>query len=359
VLRKSLVSCVSSVSIICDKEIAAEVPVEVTVVIPVRDEFDPYLEQCLESLKRQNYHDPFEVIVVMGGNRAQARNVGIVQSRGEIIAFIDSDCVATPEWLSLLVENLKKDKDVGGVGGVNSSPENGPKLGRAVDYVFSSYIGSLGSASLHNPSRSKFVESLACINSAYWKDILFKIGGFDEEFELCEDTNLSHKVRRQGYRLLLVPIIKVQHYRRDTVKRFASQFFSYGVGRVRSILTRRDYATIGVVIPFSCVLVFPFVLWYSPIAALSMFIVYVAVLFLKGFQSAYNARNLRLSIVVPGLFLIEHFSFLLGFFAGFPRGRWKKPVGSSKILYRMLMLRDATQPGFVSAQVNSGLGASL
>src|SRR5262249_17422975 len=36
-----------------------------------------------------------------------ARNVGLSESTGEVIAYTDSDCVADPDWLTLLVHQLQ------------------------------------------------------------------------------------------------------------------------------------------------------------------------------------------------------------------------------------------------------------
>lgn len=313
--------------------------IEVSVVIPIKDETDPYISQCLESLEKQNYCGLFEVVVTKGGNRAQARNLGIEQAKGEIIAFIDSDCVASEDWLSTLVDSLKKDKTLGGVGGINFSPAERSCLGKAIDFVFSSYLGSLGSTSLYEPSKSKFVNALACINSAFWRDILNEIDGFDEEFELCEDTNLSYKVRRAGYKLLFDPKILVWHYRRDTVKRFAKQFFSYGVGRMRSVLTDKEYAGKNIIIPFAAVLTFPLVIWLFPLFAIIFFIIYLSAIFIKGFQSAAKVKKSHFLLLIPGLFIIEHFSYLFGMIYGVTKGKWKKQQGICEVFHHEIVTK--------------------
>lgn len=101
----------------------------VSVIIPVYN--DPIrLKTCLQALEDQTYpKNSYEVIVVDNGSdksiepivvgfsqaRASyeihpgsyaARNKGISVSRGEILAFIDSDCIPAPNWIERGVVNL-------------------------------------------------------------------------------------------------------------------------------------------------------------------------------------------------------------------------------------------------------------
>lgn len=313
--------------------------IHASVIIPVKDERDLYINQCLESLKQQDYSGTFEIIAVKGGNRAQARNLGIKLAGGEIIAFIDSDCVATKDWLSMLARSLRQNKTLGGIGGINLSPTESPFIGKAIDFVFASYLGSLGSASLYGPAKPEFVSALACINSAFWQKDIKDIGGFDEEFELCEDTNLSHKVRALGYKLLVDPRILVWHYRRDTIKRFAKQFFLYGMGRMRSMLTNMDYASKGIIVPFTGALLFPLILLFFPLLALGFFVVYLSGIFIKGFQGAKKAKDFRFLLVIPGLVIMEHLSYFLGMVYGVTKGKWKKKQGICEVFYHEIVTK--------------------
>lgn len=101
----------------------------VSVVIPVYNH-GARLESCLESLERQTYpHDRYEVIVVNNGRDGEiegvverfgktrlghearpsqfaARNRGLEMAGGEVIAFIDADCIAQQDWMKKGVASL-------------------------------------------------------------------------------------------------------------------------------------------------------------------------------------------------------------------------------------------------------------
>ena len=311
----------------------------ISVVIPIKNCNDPFIHGCMESLKKQKFNGTIEIIVVKGGNIAQARNFGITKAIGEIIAFIDSDCIAPDGWLQTMINKLMSLPDAGGIGGPNIGAPNSGLLSLAIDEVFGTIIGNLGSPSLARPKKIKLVKSLACINSVFWRKVLIEVGGFDEKFILNEDTNLSYRVRSKGYKLYFIPDSFVYHHRRSSFKAFSKQFYNYGVSRMRSMQTDLEYADLRIIILLSLFLTFPLIPYFMPFLGLSLLLLYFLIILSTGLYSAIKNNTMLLLLYVPLVFLIEHISYAIGLIWGITKGKWKDIPGNTRIYYHELLSR--------------------
>jgi cellulose synthase/poly-beta-1,6-N-acetylglucosamine synthase-like glycosyltransferase len=188
----------------------------VSVVIPVRND-EERVRFCIESLLKLHYpKDKFEVVIVgqlghtpnvirncsvrfvtMRGGPASARNRGIKMAKGEIIAFTDSDCFVDKDWLKNLVRPFE-DEEVGGVGGkiiwvpkglekADLIKETGLQMERRQDYT---------KTLLFRPAPGMTA------NVAYRKSVLDEVEGFDENFIVCEDSDLRLRVELAGYKFV-------------------------------------------------------------------------------------------------------------------------------------------------------------
>ena len=279
----------------------------------------------LESLRKQKFDMPFEVFVVEGGNRSQARNFAIAHSRAPLTSFIDADCDAPSDWIAHLIRSLPDDETIAGVGGVSSGTDPNSKQDKAVQIVFSTYLGSLNSPSLISFSDAErcYVGAISAHNCLYRRSALIEVGCFDERFALNEDTNLCARLRGEGYKLILDRSSYVRHERRDTAS-FIRQFFWYGVGRTRTMLTCRKCIDIKILTIF---LMIVFLALMAPIlpflaeAALAGYLLTVAAV---GFAAAKRNGVILLLPRILLLFLVEHGAYLSGLFAGVFMGRWRK-----------------------------------
>jgi glycosyltransferase involved in cell wall biosynthesis len=110
----------------------------IAIIIPCRDHADE-LQDCLESIGRQRFSEACEVIVVDSAGDPEvaavaarfrrvrlvrsaepllagpARNLGVAATTAPLLAFIDADCVAEPDWLARAHAALSNGTDaVGG-----------------------------------------------------------------------------------------------------------------------------------------------------------------------------------------------------------------------------------------------------
>jgi GT2 family glycosyltransferase len=114
-------------------------PMEATVVVPTSGRAG-YLEVTLDSLCRQRASTPADVLVVDDGSTDAtpevaarfgvrvlasrrrrglnaARNAGLREARGDLIAFVDDDVFVPPGWLDALIEGARRYPDAEAFGG--------------------------------------------------------------------------------------------------------------------------------------------------------------------------------------------------------------------------------------------------
>lgn len=130
----------------------------------------------------------------------EMRNIGVASSSGEVLAFIDDDCVPPPEWLARMKEALSSAE---GIGAVGCRLVNGEKTfwNRCADYcLFGDYqgfrdrMGPLGSAAIVVRRRA-FLDT----------------GGFDAELLASEDWDFSLRLQQNGWDCLFLSTAEVRH----------------------------------------------------------------------------------------------------------------------------------------------------
>jgi len=208
------------------------------------------LEDCLSSLLKLDYPD-YEVIVVNDGSTDQteeimhrfpfvgittrnqgvsaARNEGLRAATGEIVAYIDSDANADPDWLRYLATTYMK-FPVAGVGGPNLVPPEDNWIAKCV------YRSPGG------PTQVMFddlyAEHIPGCNMSFLKSALDSIGGFDPIFRAAaDDVDICWRLMDNGYNIGFSPSAVVWHHRRPSVKGYWDQQVGYGISE--SILERK------------------------------------------------------------------------------------------------------------------------
>jgi mycofactocin system glycosyltransferase len=219
----------------------------VSIIIPVKDRADE-LRTCLNSLSRLDYpKELLEVVVVddgsrdatpavarelgaqlvdsgaVGGGPALARNQGAAVARGEILAFIDSDCSASEDWLAELLPAFKEEK-LAAVGGWVDGMHQGTALDR-YEAVMSSL--NLGRRELSGGKGGDTFYLPSC-NLLLRKEAFSAAGGFRSELQVGEDVDLTWRLRDAGWTIRYLPCGTVYHAHRSRLWPFMRRRFDYG-----------------------------------------------------------------------------------------------------------------------------------
>ena len=219
----------------------------VSIVIPVMNRADE-LRRCLTSLTQLTYpREKIQIIVVDDGSSdgspqvarefgallvpsggvglgpAAARNVGAAVAKGEILAFIDSDCTASKTWLCELIAAFD-DQAMAAVGG----QVDGMCTESAVDR-YESVMSSLSlGARERSGGRGNDTFYLPSCNLLVRCSAFRQAGGFDDSMHVGEDVDLTWRLRDNGWTISYQPAGNVLHEHRSSIRSFMSRRFDYG-----------------------------------------------------------------------------------------------------------------------------------
>jgi len=190
---------------------------KITFIIPMFNE-EIYIKKCLESIvKEAKEYD--EIIVVDNGSKDNSvrlvkkfqkvklkklpgksigavRNYGARYATGELIGFIDADCVILSGWRAKVVKLFKK-TNVDVLGAKYKIPEDA----KWIEKVWFS----------QTPIKAMRAKYINAGNLVIKKRVFDKIEGFDETLITGEDAELGLRLNSNGFLIINDPSIETVH----------------------------------------------------------------------------------------------------------------------------------------------------
>ena len=236
-----------------------------SVVVPTYNQLET-LERTVAGLRDQTYpKEKYEIIVVDDGSQdgtlkylekcarlgeltyivqqhagpGKARNSGAQRAKGEIIAFIDHDCIPKRNWLERYAEFYKEhiDQPAYAVGGrIKPLPYD------CWLYRFYRVQGKR-----HQNNQNPEPQYLDTANATFPKKIFWSVDGFNEIFPFaCDDVELGLRLRLAGVELETCQRAIVWHEEPKVLGDLLSKSFHYGYG---AGIMRAEYSDIFYLVP--------------------------------------------------------------------------------------------------------------
>jgi GT2 family glycosyltransferase len=193
----------------------------VSFIIPVRNDA-LRLEACLTSIRRNRHAaGQIELVVVDNGSSdgssqvasafgakvvsveagrvSELRNRGARHATSDVFAFVDADHEIAAGWVYAALDCLQM-PTVGVVGALCHAPADGTWVQRVYGHLRGTVAGQ------------RDVDWLGSGNMAVRREPFEALGGFDTSLDTCEDVDLCHRVRAQGFRVLSDARLKNTHF---------------------------------------------------------------------------------------------------------------------------------------------------
>lgn len=331
------------------------------------------IEACLKGLLNQAYPaDKMSIIVVDDGctdntpaiaqkygvkvishgrnlGVQYARNTGLKAAKGDIIVYLDDDCLVSEQWLKELVAPFADPKVVG-VGGRVIAYETkrlSERFMEATGYGNPEPLvvipGNMRNpirrvrAYLYNMYRPITVatspveaQAVYTANVAYRGSAMRTLGGFDSSLRSNEDSDIATRLKANGDKLMFAPAAVVRHRHHRRVWHVLRQTY-YRAGDTYLYYKKNKLLPPLFPFPFLYVLLGGLLAFPAPFVALLWVVTGPAVLYNSWILHAFRARKAEY-VVYAYIQLLRETAALLGFLRGaLALGHSRSVVGSYAI----------------------------
>ncbi len=187
-------------------------------IIVVDDASSDHTPQVIKT-----FHNVMAVFLEQNRQAAFCRNLAAEKAGGDILAFIDSDCICTPQWLNDLIPAFN-DPCVAAVGGRIDSVYKDSALDQ-YETVKSSLI--MGNRERQSQPSDRMFYVPSC-NLLVKREVFLEANGFNERLYVGEDVDLCLRLQDAGHRVEFRPEGRIYHKHRNRVAAFCKRRFEYG-----------------------------------------------------------------------------------------------------------------------------------
>ncbi|AGX43085.1 glycosyltransferase [Clostridium saccharobutylicum] len=216
-------------------------PKEKYEVIIINDNSSDNSAQLLEGMQR-NYEKRNLIVIntdnIIGGKgKSNALNIGLEKSKGEILAVYDADNTPDRKSLKYLVQTLIKDKKLGAV--IGKFRCRNKDINLLTNFI---NIETLTYQWMAQAGRWNLFKlcTIPGTNFVVRREIMNKMGGWDTK-AITEDTEVSFRIYRMGYKIKFMPLAVTYEQEPQTVKVWFKQRNRWAKGNIYVVIKNLKY----------------------------------------------------------------------------------------------------------------------
>jgi glycosyltransferase involved in cell wall biosynthesis len=250
---------------------------------------------------------------------AEKRDIGIVKSKAEFIAFLDDDSYPDPNWLNKAIKIFALNPKIAAVGGPGLTPPSDNKSQKITGAILSTFWGTGPYYYRFVKGKPRMVDDYPAYNLIVRRKTLMKVGGFANKFYGGEDTALCIKLVNAGEKILYHPEVVVYHHRRSFPVGYLRQVGNVGLHRgffvkkypQTSLRPSYFMPLLGVVFIFLSAAFFVVV----PALRVPVVVIY-SLLYISVIADTLRSSSLSLSLILPPCIALAHMSYAYFFLKG-------------------------------------------
>jgi glycosyltransferase involved in cell wall biosynthesis len=319
--------------------------IEFSVIVPVFNRPNE-VKELLESLTRQTFNN-FEVIIVEDGSTitsesivksfqgklklhyyfkpnsgpGQSRNYGAEKASKDFFIFFDSDCIIPDKYFEILTQTYEKET-FDCFGGIDKAHESFTPIQKAIDYTMTSFFTTGGIRGGTKKTTKFYPRSF---NMGFSRRVYETTKGYSR-MRFGEDIDLSIRIEKAGFKMVLLNEAYVYHKRRTDFGKFYKQIVNSGRARINLFKLYPNSLKLTHFFPVA------FVLFVLMTSLLTVFINTIFILPLTFYlllilvHSSFKNKSVEVGFLSVISTLIQMFAYGLGFL----EATWTKMVLNKK-----------------------------
>ena len=241
-----------------------------------------------------------------------ALNLAIGAAKGEYLIRLDAHCVPQPDYISKSITSLEEGRgsNVGGVWDIRPAAEGW--VAESIAIAASHPLG-VGDAFYRFTDRAREVDTVPF--GAFRRDLIHRIGGFDETLLSNEDYEFNARIRKSGGKVWLDPTIRSIYFTRPTLPQLARQYARYGYWKLRMLRRYPNTLRLRQALPplfVVSLLILPLLglVWqWAFWVLLAEVVSYFVILFSAALRKALELKKMRLTLGIPLSIATMHLSW--------------------------------------------------